>query len=157
MVSHLLFQVSISCVGVKSLRIFGFWSYCSLHIRPLLYLISSVACAAFILQFIRASHSLTQLHVVITVAVTSLTASRLSLFALTAVAKLTCFALSLGLQLLLRRGGYVFHTSAEKEIVRTMKEVHCYVALNPEREESLELQQHTSMKCFLIHARLLRP
>jgi len=54
------------------------------------------------------------------------------------------------LQLLLRRGGYVFHTSAEKEIVRTMKEVHCYVALNPEREESLELQQHTTIQTYKL-------
>ena len=39
------------------------------------------------------------------------------------------------LQTLLRRAGFVFHTSAEKEIVRQMKEKICYVALDPRREE----------------------
>merc|ERR1719453_719895 len=31
-----------------------------------------------------------------------------------------------------------------------MKEKHCYVALNPEREESLELQQHTNTEAFKL-------
>ena len=39
------------------------------------------------------------------------------------------------LQLLLRKAGYVFHTSAEKEVVRQLKEKLCYVAFSPEREE----------------------
>ncbi|RKO87781.1 actin-related protein [Blyttiomyces helicus] len=39
------------------------------------------------------------------------------------------------LQLLLRRSGHHFHTSAEKEIVRIIKEKTCYVALNPAKEE----------------------
>jgi centractin len=43
------------------------------------------------------------------------------------------------LQLLLRRSGHAFHTSAEMEIVRTIKEEHCHVALNPAK---LEEQQH---------------
>ncbi|KAJ1967527.1 centractin- actin- protein of the dynactin complex [Dispira parvispora] len=39
------------------------------------------------------------------------------------------------LQLLLRKSGYHFHTSAEKEVVRIIKEKSCYVALNPSKEE----------------------
>lgn len=39
------------------------------------------------------------------------------------------------MQLLLRKSGYVFHTSAEKEVVRMIKEKTTYVALDPKREE----------------------
>lgn len=39
------------------------------------------------------------------------------------------------LQLLLRKAGYHLQTSAEKEIVRAIKEKACYVALNPVKEE----------------------
>ncbi|KAL0259382.1 Centractin [Diplodia seriata] len=39
------------------------------------------------------------------------------------------------LQMLLRKSGYVFHTSAEKEIVRNIKETHSYVCLDPVKEE----------------------
>lgn len=39
------------------------------------------------------------------------------------------------LQLLLRKAGHVFHTSAEKEVVRIMKEKVSYVALDPKKEE----------------------
>ncbi|KAJ3085360.1 Actin-2 [Quaeritorhiza haematococci] len=39
------------------------------------------------------------------------------------------------LQLLLRKGGHHFYTTAEKEIVRVIKEKTCYVALNPSKEE----------------------
>ena len=39
------------------------------------------------------------------------------------------------LQILLRRAGYVFHTSAELEVVRQVKEAACYVAFNPVEEE----------------------
>ena len=41
------------------------------------------------------------------------------------------------LQLLLRRGGHTFHTSAEQELVRAIKEEACYVAANPAEEEKL--------------------
>lgn len=39
------------------------------------------------------------------------------------------------MQTLLRKAGYVFHTSAEKEIVRNIKESTGYVALDPYKEE----------------------
>ena len=39
------------------------------------------------------------------------------------------------LQNLLRRSGYIFHTSAEKEVVRLIKESVSYVAKDPKKEE----------------------
>lgn len=39
------------------------------------------------------------------------------------------------LQLLLRKAGYVFHTSAEKEVVRQIKEKTTYIAPDPRKEE----------------------
>ncbi|TIA85331.1 hypothetical protein E3P99_04020 [Wallemia hederae] len=39
------------------------------------------------------------------------------------------------LQVLLRRSGFNLTTSAELEVVRTIKEKCCYVALNPQKEE----------------------
>lgn len=45
------------------------------------------------------------------------------------------------LQLLLRREGLNFKTSAEFEIVRTIKEQACYVAHNPQKEEQLEIDR----------------
>ncbi|CEM37380.1 unnamed protein product [Vitrella brassicaformis CCMP3155] len=42
------------------------------------------------------------------------------------------------LQLQLRRAGHVFHTSAEMEVVRQIKESTCYVAFNPQKEEHQE-------------------
>ena len=39
------------------------------------------------------------------------------------------------MQLLLRKSGYVFHTSAEKEVVRMIKEKTTYVAPDPKKEE----------------------
>lgn len=42
------------------------------------------------------------------------------------------------LRLLLRKEGFNFHSSSELEIVRTIKERACYLAVNPQKEESLE-------------------
>lgn len=39
------------------------------------------------------------------------------------------------MQTLLRKSGYIFHTSAEKEVVRLIKESVSYVAADPKREE----------------------
>ena len=39
------------------------------------------------------------------------------------------------LQSLLRKSGHIFHTSAEKEVVRLIKESLSYVALDPRKEE----------------------
>lgn len=39
------------------------------------------------------------------------------------------------LQLLLRKNGYLLQTSAEKEIVRLIKEKTCYVSLDPKKDE----------------------
>ena len=44
------------------------------------------------------------------------------------------------MQLLLRKSGFVFHTSAEKEIVRAIKEKTSYVALDPKKEEKEWMQ-----------------
>jgi len=41
------------------------------------------------------------------------------------------------LQQLLRRSGYYFYTSAEKEVVRRIKETACYIAFDPSKEEEL--------------------
>ncbi|CAH0476495.1 unnamed protein product [Peronospora belbahrii] len=45
------------------------------------------------------------------------------------------------LQMLLRRAGYNFQTSAEKEVVREIKEKLCYVAFNPTKEEQIEAEK----------------
>lgn len=39
------------------------------------------------------------------------------------------------LQLLLRKAGHPFHTSAEKEIIRDIKEKNCFVAYTPDHQE----------------------
>ncbi|XP_033756370.1 alpha-centractin [Pecten maximus] len=45
------------------------------------------------------------------------------------------------LRLLLRKEGYNFHTSAELEIVKTIKERACYLSINPLKEESMEAEK----------------
>ncbi len=44
------------------------------------------------------------------------------------------------MQTLFRKSGYVFHTSAEKEVVRDIKERTGYVALDPRKEEKEWMQ-----------------
>jgi len=45
------------------------------------------------------------------------------------------------LRLLLRKEGFNFHSSSEMEIVRTIKERVCYLALNPQKEESIDSER----------------
>ncbi|KAG7218119.1 hypothetical protein INR49_010973 [Caranx melampygus] len=45
------------------------------------------------------------------------------------------------LRLLLRKEGYNFNTSAEFEVVRTIKERACYLSLNPQKDETLETEK----------------
>ncbi|CAI4215395.1 unnamed protein product [Parascedosporium putredinis] len=53
------------------------------------------------------------------------------------------------LQTLLRKSGYVFHTSAEKEVVRHLKETACYISRDPKREEKEWVGgKHDSGKMF---------
>lgn len=54
------------------------------------------------------------------------------------------------LQLLLRKAGYVFHTSAEFEVVRAVKEATCYVAFNPQKEEALELESRNAYQSYKL-------
>lgn len=54
------------------------------------------------------------------------------------------------LQLLLRKEGQIFRTSAEAEIVRTIKEKSCYVALNPAKEEQLEMDRNAEQNNYIL-------
>jgi len=54
------------------------------------------------------------------------------------------------LMLLLRRAGYVFHTSAEREVVRDIKEKSCYVAFNPQKEEEDREKKSAVMQQFKL-------
>ena len=51
---------------------------------------------------------------------------------------------------LLRKSGHVFHTSAEREVVRTIKEECCYVAFNPSKEEKLEADRHSTAQTYKL-------
>lgn len=54
------------------------------------------------------------------------------------------------LMLQLRRTGHVFHTSAEREVVRTIKEQECYVAYNPQKEEQIEHDKASAQHPFKL-------
>lgn len=54
------------------------------------------------------------------------------------------------LQLLLRKAGYAFHTSAEKEVVRTIKEKTCYVAYKAIKEEDTRTVDETKKQTFKL-------
>ncbi|PIK55465.1 putative alpha-centractin [Apostichopus japonicus] len=45
------------------------------------------------------------------------------------------------LQLLLRKEGFNFHTTAEREIVKTVKEKACFLSINPQKEESSQSEK----------------
>jgi len=54
------------------------------------------------------------------------------------------------LQLLLRKEGCHLRTSAEFEIARTIKEESCYVALNPTREEQMEVDRNAERGSYVL-------
>lgn len=54
------------------------------------------------------------------------------------------------LKLLLRREGLNFKTSAEFEIVRTIKEQACYVTANPAKEEQLEMDRSSDKGHYVL-------
>merc|ERR1739838_78653 len=45
------------------------------------------------------------------------------------------------LRLLLRKEGLDFHTSAELEVVKAIKEKACYLSINPQKEETVETER----------------
>ncbi len=45
------------------------------------------------------------------------------------------------LQLLLRKEGYNFHTSAELEVVKMIKERSCFLSINPQKEETTDTEK----------------
>jgi centractin len=50
------------------------------------------------------------------------------------------------LQLLLRKSGHHLHTTAEREVIRTIKEKCCYIAANPAKEEKEALGRHEDFR-----------
>lgn len=52
---------------------------------------------------------------------------------------------------LLRRAGYIFHTTAEFEIVKKIKEKYCYVApMNSSNDEFLKVQDDRAQTSYLL-------
>jgi len=63
------------------------------------------------------------------------------------------------LQLLLRKAGHHLHTTAEREVVRTMKEKCCYIAMSPSKEEKDSLGRVEGFSLpdgNIVQVRLLR-
>lgn len=54
------------------------------------------------------------------------------------------------LMLQLRRTGHIFHTSAEREVVRQIKEQECYVAFNRQKEEQVEHEKASAQQPFRL-------
>jgi len=54
------------------------------------------------------------------------------------------------LMLQLRRTGHIFHTSAEREVVRQIKEQECYVAFNRQKEEQVEHEKTSAQQPFKL-------
>jgi len=54
------------------------------------------------------------------------------------------------LMLQLRRCGHIFHTSAEREVVRQIKEQECYVAFNRQKEEQVEHDKSSAQQPFRL-------
>lgn len=50
-------------------------------------------------------------------------------------------------QMLLRKAGYPFHTSAERDLVRMIKERTCYLSLSPQKEEK---ESHLKSESFTL-------
>jgi len=52
---------------------------------------------------------------------------------------------------LLRRAGYIFHTTAEFEIVKKIKEKYCYVApMNSSNDEFLKVQDDRTQTSYIL-------
>ena len=55
------------------------------------------------------------------------------------------------LMTLLRRAGYIFHTTAEFEIVKKIKEKYCYVApMNSNNDEFMKVQDERSQTSYIL-------
>lgn len=54
------------------------------------------------------------------------------------------------LALLLRRAGHIFHTTAEMEVVRSIKEETCYVAFSSQKDDTQDYAKSTAEVPFLL-------